>query len=331
MVCVIRYNKFVNIPLLSSNDHTPIYNIKAVAYQLGLLPVTLRAWERRYGIPQPKRGNQGYRMYSEHDVRTLRWIKNQMETGLSIGRVVEYLNELRRQGYDPVNDGMTPSIQNISLQQPITQDFFVQQLMNALLNFDDISADQVLRQAFGLYTLDQTLVGVIQPVLVEMGDRWHRGELPIAVEHFATQFCMQHLMNMLVTSNSPTRSGLIVAASAPGETHQIGILMIVVMLRWRGWDVKYLGPDLKLDRLVEAIAPMHPRLLMFTATRRETALNLMTLPDALKELAYPPKILVGGQGIHALAVDGSFAPGIIHLEGLPTEMVAKIESLMETG
>jgi MerR family transcriptional regulator, light-induced transcriptional regulator len=37
---------------------------------------------------------------------------------------------------------------------------------------------------------------------------------------------------------------VIVAACAPGEMHQIGLLMLVVMLRWRGWDVKYLGPDL---------------------------------------------------------------------------------------
>ena len=73
-------------------EHLPIYNIKAVSRLVGLLPVTLRAWERRYGLPLPGRGGQGYRLYSEHDVRTLRWLKAQIENGLSIGRAVEYLN-----------------------------------------------------------------------------------------------------------------------------------------------------------------------------------------------------------------------------------------------
>jgi len=53
-------------------DRIPVYNIKAVAQLLGILPVTLRAWERRYGMPSPSRGQQGYRLYSEYDVRILR-------------------------------------------------------------------------------------------------------------------------------------------------------------------------------------------------------------------------------------------------------------------
>ena len=78
-----------------------VYNIKAVARLIGLLPVTLRAWERRYGLPNPQRGDQGYRLYSEYDLQTLRWIKNQMDAGLSISRAVDYLTELRQAGKDP--------------------------------------------------------------------------------------------------------------------------------------------------------------------------------------------------------------------------------------
>ena len=69
----------------------PVYNIKAIAKAVGLLPVTLRAWERRYGLPEPQRGQQGYRLYSEHDLLTLRWLKQQIDTGMSISRAVELL------------------------------------------------------------------------------------------------------------------------------------------------------------------------------------------------------------------------------------------------
>ena len=101
---------------------------------------------------------------------------------------------------------------------------------------------------------------------------------------------------MLSASAPPTRPGVIVAACAPGETHQIGLLMLVVMLRWRGWDLKYLGPDLLLDRLDEALGPIRPCLLMFTANRAETASSLQVLPQILERFPYPkPLVVVGGQ------------------------------------
>jgi len=80
----------------------PFYNIKAISQLVGLLPVTLRAWERRYGVPKPIRGVQGYRVYSEYDLKTLLWIKTQMELGLSISRVIDNLKHLRKTGKDPI-------------------------------------------------------------------------------------------------------------------------------------------------------------------------------------------------------------------------------------
>jgi DNA-binding transcriptional MerR regulator len=89
----------------------PVYNIKAITHLVGLLPVTLRAWERRYGLPKPIRGVQGYRYYSEYDLKTLLWIKTQMEFGLSISRVIENLKHLRKSGKDPV---VSENIETIS-------------------------------------------------------------------------------------------------------------------------------------------------------------------------------------------------------------------------
>ena len=53
--------------LLSLPD-TPRYNIKAVVQQTSVNISTLRAWEQRYGIPNPKRSEHGHRLYSQRDV-----------------------------------------------------------------------------------------------------------------------------------------------------------------------------------------------------------------------------------------------------------------------
>ena len=197
----------------------PVYNIKAISRLAGLLPVTLRAWERRYGLPQPQRGDQGYRYYSEHDLRTLLWIKKQMESGMSISRAIEGLVRLRGLGKDPVMNEIEES-----REQPISIQAINDQLYKALLGFDEQSSAEVMRRAFGIYLVDQVLIEIVKPTLVKLGDAWHSGEIPIATEHFATQFFMQHLMSMISASAPPSHSGRIVAACAPGEMHQIGII-----------------------------------------------------------------------------------------------------------
>jgi DNA-binding transcriptional MerR regulator len=303
------------------DSHIPVYNIKAVARLVGLLPVTLRAWERRYGLPVPKRGDQGYRLYSEYDVRTLRWLKSQIDAGLSIGRATDLLHDLRSKGVDPAVESIH------TIEQIASPESLRDQFQAALVRFDDNTAAEALRRAFSLYAIDQVMLEIIQPVLVELGEAWHRGELPVVVEHFATQFCMQHLNSMLAAAAPPYTPGVIIAACAPGEMHQLGLLMLVVVLRWRGWDVKYLGPDLVFEKMVEALDPLHPRLLMFTATRSDPVKMLLDLPRYLARFTPPaPRVVLGGQAFYN--VEATELPGHV-LSGPLTEMVQKIEDLMK--
>ena len=306
---------------LPANDQAPVYNIKAVARLVGLLPVTLRAWERRYGLPSPQRGDQGYRLYSEYDVRILRWLKGQTDAGMSIGRASDLLHELCLKGQDP-------AVQLIQRpEQSSTPAALQEQFIASLTNFDDTASNHILRRAFSLYSVNQVLLEIVQPTLVSLGEAWHQGKLPIAVEHFATQFCLQNLMGMLASSAPPYHAGTMVAACAPGEMHQIGLLMLVVMLRWRGWDVKYLGQDLKLDHLSEALSPIRPRLLLFTATRQESAANLSSLSALLKNFPPPvPQVVLGGQGFD-LTNSPANLPGVV-LKGTPTEIIQAIEKIM---
>jgi DNA-binding transcriptional MerR regulator len=305
-------------------DFSPKYNVKAVSHLVGILPVTLRAWERRYGLPTPQRGVQGYRLYSEYDVRTLRWLKSQIEAGMSISRAAQHLASLRERGSDPA----LSLKREAAAQQPASAENLSARCAEAWLALDEAAAAETLRLAFSLYPIDRVLEAVIRPALVDLGERWHRGELPVATEHFATQFCLRHLMSMFSAFGAPSRSGVIVAACAPGEHHELGLLMLVVMLRWRGWEVVYLGPNLKLERLDEAVGHLQPRVLLFTATRPEAAQALAALPPILARFPFPPpRVVVGGP---AFADRAWFEPyGYLALDGPPTGIVSAIERMMQ--
>jgi DNA-binding transcriptional MerR regulator len=306
----------------NQNPYLPVYNIKAIARLVGLQPVTLRAWERRYGLPVPHRGEQGYRYYSDYDLRTLRWIKSQVDQGLNISRVVEVLNELRATGKDPAESAPVPVI-----PAAVSIPALSEQFQAALVHFDETLASHTLRRAFTIYAVDTVLLEIVQPTLVALGEAWHAGQLPIVVEHFATQYCMQHLNSLLATSAAPTRTGVIVAACAPGENHQIGLMSLVVMLRWRGWDMKYLGPDLKLDRMEEALIPLQPKIILFSATLPQNAQHLEELAQVLERFPEPkPLIILGGQAFETFRLSSTLP--VVYLSQPPSAVVEAIETLM---
>ena len=61
----------------------PVYSIGAVAQMLGIPPATLRTWEERYGLPVPERSPGGHRVYSRDQVEQLRFVKAQLDQGIS--------------------------------------------------------------------------------------------------------------------------------------------------------------------------------------------------------------------------------------------------------
>jgi DNA-binding transcriptional MerR regulator len=60
-----------------------VYSIGAVAQMLGIPPATLRTWEERYGLPVPERSPGGHRVYSRDQVEQLRFVKAQLDQGIS--------------------------------------------------------------------------------------------------------------------------------------------------------------------------------------------------------------------------------------------------------
>jgi DNA-binding transcriptional MerR regulator len=307
-------------------DRAAKYSVKAIAQLVGLSAVTLRAWERRYGLPSPQRGVQNYRLYSDYDVRTLRWLKNQVEGGMAISRAAQYLSELRQAGMDPAEADRTV----VTAKQVQSPANLAQRLVQAFMAFDEGQAGDVLRFAFSIYPLDQVLIDVLGPALVELGEGWHRGEVSIAVEHFGVHFSLRQINAMLASSAPAHRPGLILAACAPREQHEFGLLILIAMLRWRGWDVRYLGQNLPLDQVQIAIGQLRPRLLLFSASTPETAHALSTLPELLDSCPPPrPRIVIGGRSVAAVAEQ--FRNFAVCLDGPAHDMVGMVESLMSAA
>src|SRR5512140_1770372 len=143
--------------LLSEYADEPIYNMKAVEQQTSISAATLRAWERRYSLVEPKRTPNGYRLYSDRDVALLRWVRQQMDEGLTISRVVAMLSNLH-DAAEPIWIDIGNGAVSLKQDAPLPPASLVHPLVQALTDLEDDRADEILEQAFAMYTMPTVYV-----------------------------------------------------------------------------------------------------------------------------------------------------------------------------
>lgn len=261
---------------MSSLDETPTFNLKAVVQETGLKPDTLRAWERRYSLPQPARSAGGHRLYSQRDIDILKWLIARQDEGLSISRAVDLFNQLLEEGKDPfwemALDEEAPGL--IPLEVGDTLAGLRESWIDACLDFDEQQANYVLAQAFALYPPEIVCIEVLQKGLSTIGTLWYEGQATVQQEHFASALATRRVETLLAASAPPTRSGRILIGCPPQEEHTFSPLLLTLLLRRRGWHTIYLGANVPLERMERTIADTRPDLLILTAQMLLPAANL---------------------------------------------------------
>ena len=263
----------------------PVYNLNVVVKKTGLKPPTIRAWEKRYGMPNPERTAGGHRQYSQRDIDTLNWLVTRQEDGMSISHAVKLWRTLDDQGDAPLLDPepvlVTESSQSIVPQTSTEIANLRSDWVNACLSFDRVTAEQVLVRAFALFPPDVVTVQLLQAGLSEIGELWYQGEVSIQQEHFASAMSVQRLEMLIAATPPPTHPERIIVASAEDDFHVFSPLLFTFLLRRRSWDVLYLGADLPAASLEETVAQVKPHMLIVSAQTLSTATSLLGLTSAL--------------------------------------------------
>ena len=224
---------------------TPSLNIAALTKRTGVPPATIRKWEQRYHVLRPERTTGGQRRYSELDVARVEWLKARLEEGYRIGEAAALLGEGALVAETPAE---------------------LREAFSAATTSNDVSAlASVVDQTLALGPIDEAFEHVLAPALVDVGDRWERGQLTVAQEHLASSTVRAGLQRLLAAARASVR-GVGVLACAPGERHEIGLLMLAVRLRADGWQVAYLGPDTPIDDAVSLARDLNATVLGFSAT-----------------------------------------------------------------
>jgi len=228
----------------------PLLNIAALSQRTGIAPDTLRKWELRYGVLRPARTAGGQRRYSERDVQRVEWLRDRIRDGWRIGEAARVIDEAGAAALD----------EPVELRDA---------LIASIRDSDPVTLSSTLDQAFAVLPLEQALTDVVTPALRWTGEAWHRGELSVAQEHAITAKVRAHLAR-LISGGQGGVHGVAVLACAPGERHDVGLLMLAVMLRTDGWRVEFLGADTPVAEAVSFAEDVGATILCLSASRRES-------------------------------------------------------------
>jgi methanogenic corrinoid protein MtbC1 len=286
---------------MQQSRKTPTFNMKAVVRETGIRPDTLRAWERRYELPNPERTEGGHRIYSQRDVDTLKWLMARQEEGLSISHAVELFKRLEAEGQDPLlATGYGPSAESQEIQVTGLHGNTISDLLSGWLSacrsYDEQAADQILAEAFALFPVEQVCVELLQKGMAQIGQGWYEGETTVQQEHFASALAMRRLDALLAATPPASRPGKVILGCPPGEEHTFGLKLLALLLRRRGVDVTYLGANVPMDQMASAISAARPRLAVFLAHQLTSAATLRDVGDYLYQeklpMAYGGRIFV---------------------------------------
>lgn len=266
----------------TSEDHTTkegLYPIRTVSSLTGVNSITLRAWERRYGLIKPVRTPKGHRLYTQNDIDLIQEVLELLDKGISIGQVKDHLQGTTQE--KPGNEKTDPWLA------------YQRRMLNAIVRFDVNGLDNTYNDALSLYPVEMVTKHLILPLLKTLGTRWETAEGSVAEEHFFGAYLRNKLGARFHHHPTALHGPAIVAACMPGEQHEIGLMLFCLAALTHGYRIIYLGADTPLDEIIVPVerSESHAVLLSGSVEPRAPVLSEQ-LPALVSRLNVP--VFIGG-------------------------------------
>ena len=284
------------------------WRIHAVAALTGIPEPTLRAWERRYGVPTPKRTASGYRLYGAPEIEQVRAMRRLCDEGMAAAEAARLVGSA---AVAPPSDDSASSV------SPDVHREAVRGLIAAIADLDDIELEKQIRRTLCLGSGMQLFDRVLAPTLVRIGQLWHEGQLSVAQEHFGTRRISTLVEDLTRLAVDEASTDAVVVACFADELHEVGALGLAMRFATWGWRPIVLGARTPPDALRTAVDTVAPKLVALSLTvvpERERARELV---DGYASACGAIPWILGGKGGSAIADLVRRAGGIVAPPDVP--------------
>ena len=190
----------------------------------------------------------------------------------------------------------TTAIQTASQHLPELRE----RVMAAIERLRIQEAEQMLTSAALSTEPSEFLKSVVAPILVEVGERWERGELRIAHEHACSTLMRGLLFSLMRLYPANDAQRRVVVGTPAKEDHELGAMMVAMLAAMHGWSVLYLGPDLPAEEIAYAVNDVDADLLMLSVTNLKQKASQKEIAAIENSIPERVRILVGGRAANAL-------------------------------
>ena len=227
-----------------------VFRIGEVARRTGVSAELLRAWERRYGVPRPPRAAGGFRLYSEQDIEAVASMRGLLEQGVAAAEAARAVNG--RLHTDRRDEALMPE----ELRS---------ELLAAITDLDEPAVQTILDRLLSAVTLETALRDAVLPLLHEIGERWARGELTVAHEHFASNVLRGRLLAL--GRGWAQGFGPRALLASPGEEqHDLALIAFGIALNRLGWRIFFLGAAVPVDTIALVAERVKPERIVLALT-----------------------------------------------------------------
>lgn len=255
------------------------YPIRTVVRMTGINPVTLRAWESRYGLVHPERTPSGHRLYTRAQIDRIQRAMDMVRRGIPIGQVRAVLEREAGAALAPEAGGGAWAE-------------LIGRALRAVHRFDRVALNQVYEDALAVHPVAKVTDLFILPLLRHLGQHWLDEEAGIAEEHFFTTHLRNRLGSRLMHTPARERDVPLVVACLPGEHHETGLLLFALEASGQGFRPVVLGPDVPLEQVGETARRLGCPVVLSGTMKPRRGLLTGELPQLAKTLRQP--VFIGG-------------------------------------
>lgn len=223
-----------------TDDEPALFPIGTVSEQTGVNSVTLRAWERRYGLIVPKRTAKGHRLYSQQDIERVKQVLMLLEQGIPVGRVRDLLDS---HAAPPV--AYIP--REVNTANPWK--YYTKVLQRCIRHVDSRALDHTFNEVLSLYALELMAEKLLLPLCQQLRTQYAALPSTAADYAFFHDFLCIKLGARYLQQNSYANGKRILIVNIHSADEQIKVLLLANTLSQAGYQVTVLSKPISLNHL----------------------------------------------------------------------------------
>ena len=258
------------------------YSIKDLEQLSGIKAHTLRIWEQRYNLLNPKRTDTNIRFYDDQDLKLILNVALLNDNGVKISKIASMdSTEIREE------------VMKLT-ERSLTHDDQIHALTICMIEMDEDRFDKILSTNIIKLGFEQTMMNIIYPFMSKIGVLWQTGAINPAQEHFISNLVRQKLIVAIDGQIAKGGGKKFLLFLPEGELHETSMLFASYLIKNKGHKVIYLGQSTPYEDLLSVYNLHQPEYLLTVITTSPSSDYVQEYLNSLSKRFPDAQILVTG-------------------------------------